>query len=73
MSASDAASDKALHPFLDQLPNSELYPVGKTSWAAVSAAVKKDIGQAVAPGGSPEGVLGRLQAAATDADTRAAN
>ncbi|MGW0995136.1 extracellular solute-binding protein [Streptomyces sp. NPDC002520] len=73
MSASDAAPDKALHPFLDQLPTSELYPVGKTTWAAVSAAVKKDIGQAVVPGGSPAGVLGRLQATATDADVSAAN
>ncbi|MFG2885951.1 extracellular solute-binding protein [Streptomyces sp. NPDC048297] len=73
MSASDAAPDQALHPFLDQLPTSEQYPVGKTSWAAVSAAVKKDIGQAVAPGADPAGVLGRLQTKATDADTAAAN
>jgi multiple sugar transport system substrate-binding protein len=73
MSASDQAPDKALHPFLDQLPISELYPVGKVSWAAVSAAVKKDIGQAVAPGGSPDGVLTRLQATATAADSSAAN
>ncbi|WP_053657980.1 extracellular solute-binding protein [Streptomyces sp. MMG1121] len=68
MSGSDAEPDKALHPFLDQLPTSELYPVGKTSWAAVSAAVKQNIGQAVAPGGSPSGVLTRLQATATAAD-----
>ncbi|SED47894.1 carbohydrate ABC transporter substrate-binding protein, CUT1 family [Streptomyces sp. 2231.1] len=69
MSASDKATDKALRPFLAQLPTSELYPVGKTSWAAVSASVKKDIGQAVAPGGSPSGVLTRLQTAATAADS----
>ncbi|MGW4563515.1 extracellular solute-binding protein [Streptomyces sp. NPDC004561] len=69
MSASDAAPDKALHPFLDQLPTSELYPVGKTSWASVSAAVKKDIGQAVAPGGSPSGVLTSLEASATAVDS----
>ncbi|GHE00151.1 solute-binding protein [Streptomyces alanosinicus] len=69
MSASDAAPDEALHPFLDQLPTSELYPAGKTSWAAVSAAVKQNIGQAVAPGGSPSGVLTRLQATATAADS----
>ncbi|MEU5794922.1 extracellular solute-binding protein [Streptomyces sp. NPDC047813] len=71
MSASDAAPDKALHPFLDQLATSELYPVGKTSWARVSAAVKQNIGQAVAPGGDPAGVLTRLQATATAADSAA--
>ncbi|MFG2604095.1 ABC transporter substrate-binding protein [Streptomyces sp. NPDC048514] len=69
MSESDKAADKALHPFLDQLPTSELYPVGKTSWASVSAAVKQNIGQAVVPGGNPSGVLTRLQASATAADS----
>ncbi|WBO65505.1 extracellular solute-binding protein [Streptomyces camelliae] len=73
MSESYAAPDKALHPFLDQLPTSELYPVGKTSWAAVAAAVKQNIGQAVAPGGDPSGVLTRLQATATAADSSAAS
>jgi multiple sugar transport system substrate-binding protein len=73
MSESDKAADKALHPFLDQLPTSELYPVGKTSWASVSAAVKQNIGQAVAPGGNPSGVLTRLQASATAADSSNAN
>ncbi|MEU8027199.1 extracellular solute-binding protein [Streptomyces sp. NPDC049099] len=69
MSESDSPADQALHPFLEQLPTSELYPVGKTSWAAVSAAVKQNIGQAVAPGGSPSAVLSRLQATATAADS----
>ncbi|MFF8099835.1 extracellular solute-binding protein [Streptomyces sp. NPDC016640] len=66
-----AASEegRALKPFLDQLPTSELYPVGKTSWAAVNAAVKKQIGKAVGPNGSPEGVLGALQATATRAES----
>ncbi|MFB8176262.1 extracellular solute-binding protein [Streptomyces sp. NPDC055966] len=73
MSESDAAPDKALHPFLEQLPTSELYPVGKTSWAAVAAAVKQNIGQAVAPNGDPSGVLTRLQATATAADSSAKN
>ncbi|MES4886532.1 extracellular solute-binding protein [Streptomyces sp. NPDC096012] len=73
MSESDKAADKALHPFLDQLPTSELYPVGKTSWASVSAAVKQNIGQAVAPGGNPSAVLTRLQASATAADSNNAN
>ncbi|MEU1009524.1 extracellular solute-binding protein [Streptomyces sp. NPDC005890] len=73
MATSDAPTDKALRPFLEQLPTSELYPVGKTSWAAVSAAVKQNIGQAVAPGGSPAGVLTRLQSTATAADSSNAN
>ncbi|MES5821668.1 extracellular solute-binding protein [Streptomyces sp. RG80] len=61
---STAAQDKHLRPFLQELPGSELYPVGRTSWAAVSAAVKQQIGQAVTSNGSPEAVLGRLQATA---------
>ncbi|MFF5013813.1 extracellular solute-binding protein [Streptomyces sp. NPDC001165] len=73
MTESDSAPDKDLRPFLDQLPISELYPVGKTSWAAVSASVKKEIGQAVTPGGSPAGVLSRLQATATEADSSDTN
>ncbi|MEV5929673.1 extracellular solute-binding protein [Streptomyces cellulosae] len=64
-----SGQDKELKPFLDQLPLSELYPVGKTSWAAVNAAIKQKIGRAVEPGGSPEDVLGELQAAAVRADS----
>ncbi|MER5753033.1 extracellular solute-binding protein [Streptomyces sp. NPDC002088] len=66
---STAARDKDLKPFLDELPVSTLYPVGKTSWATVSAAVKKSIGQAVTATGSPTGVLGQLQATASTADS----
>ncbi|GAA4960348.1 hypothetical protein GCM10023238_29290 [Streptomyces heliomycini] len=55
--------------FLDSCATSELYPVGNTSWATVNAAVKKEIGKAVAPNGSPAGVLGGLQATATRAQT----
>ncbi|MGC0376533.1 extracellular solute-binding protein [Streptomyces sp. SAI-229] len=67
MAASE--QDKDLKPFLDQLATSELYPVGNTSWATVNAAVKKQIGKAVAPSGSPAGVLGGLQATATRAES----
>ncbi|MGW2750440.1 extracellular solute-binding protein [Streptomyces sp. NPDC001273] len=67
MAASE--QDQDLAPFLDQLPASELYPVGNMSWAAVNAEIKKQIGKAVAPGGSPAGVLGGLQAAATRAES----
>ncbi|MFJ5264263.1 ABC transporter substrate-binding protein [Streptomyces sp. NPDC088387] len=68
---SAAEQDTALKPFLDELPLSELYPVGKTSWATVSADVKTRIGGAVAPGGSPAGVLGSLQATAVTAENAA--
>jgi multiple sugar transport system substrate-binding protein len=72
-SASEAMStdkqDADLKPFLDQLPLSELYPVGNTSWAAVAAAVKKRIGQAVTPGGSPATTLAQLQATASTAES----
>ncbi len=69
---SAAADDRDLKPFLDELALSELYPVGKTSWAAVSAEVKKRIGSAVAPGGSPEAILSQLQSTATTAESSAA-
>ncbi|WP_079187591.1 extracellular solute-binding protein [Streptomyces sp. CB02414] len=61
---STAKEDANLKPFLNELLLSELYPVGKTSWASVSADVKKRIGQAVAPGASPKEVLGQIQATA---------
>ncbi|MCW5250789.1 ABC transporter substrate-binding protein [Streptomyces sp. SHP 1-2] len=62
-----AAQDKDLRPFLDELQLSELYPAGKTSWASVSADVKKLIGRAVVDGGDPAQVLGDLQRTATRA------
>jgi multiple sugar transport system substrate-binding protein len=65
---STASQDTDLKPFLDTLPVSELYPVGKTSWATVSADVKAKIGQAVASGGSPTNVLSELQTAALSAE-----
>jgi multiple sugar transport system substrate-binding protein len=75
-SASDimsaAEEDSELQPFLAELPLAELYPVGKTSWAEVSAQVKKRIGQAVAPGGSPSAVLGKLESTALTAESAAA-
>ncbi|MEU3887783.1 extracellular solute-binding protein [Streptomyces sp. NPDC029041] len=67
MAASE--EDRHLKPFLEELLASELYPVGKTSWADVSAQVKQRIGKAVAPGGSPSGVLGGIQVAATRAES----
>ncbi|MDG9718638.1 extracellular solute-binding protein [Streptomyces sp. DH24] len=66
---SGSEQDAELRPFLDELQLSEMYPVGQTSWAEVSAAVKKQMGRAVAPGGSPEDVLGRLQSLAMRAES----
>ncbi|CAL9493861.1 hypothetical protein SUDANB6_03303 [Streptomyces sp. enrichment culture] len=66
---STSAQDKALRPFLNELLTSELYPVGKVSWAEVSADIKKRIGQAVAPGASPATVLGGIQATANRAES----
>lgn len=60
--------DADLGPFLDALPDAELYPVGKTSWADVSAAVKEQIGRAVRPGVEPGVVLEQLQQTAAVAD-----
>ncbi|MFF8599014.1 extracellular solute-binding protein [Streptomyces sp. NPDC015232] len=58
-----------LREFLEALPESQLPPVGKTSWAQVSSSVKKDIGKAVQPGARPVDVLGRLARQATVAES----
>ena len=60
--------DADLAPFLEQLAGAELYPVGKTSWATVSAGLKRQIGSAVSEEGSPAGVLGQLQRTAMRED-----
>ncbi|MFF5895498.1 ABC transporter substrate-binding protein [Streptomyces argenteolus] len=60
---------ESLHEFLSALPNSQLYPFGKTSWAQASETIKEKIGSAVAPGGSPEAVLTGIAAEARQADT----
>ncbi|MGW7413178.1 ABC transporter substrate-binding protein [Streptomyces sp. NPDC054863] len=54
--------------FLAVLPNSQLYPVAKTSWATVSENIKKEIGKTVEDPNTPGGVLGALsrEAATTD-------
>lgn len=63
-----SARDADLAPFLEQLPGAELYPVGKTSWATVSAGLKKRIGTAVSEQGSAAAVLGQLQRSAIRED-----
>ncbi|MFK0116607.1 ABC transporter substrate-binding protein [Streptomyces sp. NPDC090994] len=64
-----AEEDEHLKPFLDELLTSELYPVGETSWATVSAEIKKNIGKAVASGGDPESVLRLLETTANQAES----
>ncbi|WUG33354.1 extracellular solute-binding protein [Streptomyces sp. NBC_00459] len=58
---STAARDKDLAPFLEELPTAQLYPVGKTSWAQVSADIKERIGTAFTTDGDPATVLTDLQ------------
>ncbi|MEU2430733.1 extracellular solute-binding protein [Streptomyces sp. NPDC007861] len=68
MEADDAHKD--LQPFLEALPHSELYPFGETSWAKVSASVKKNIGSAVQPEGDPAAILGRIASEAAAAEAK---
>lgn len=72
MTASRAMAEdpehKDLKEFLDALPNSQLPPVGKTSWARVQERIKKEVGRAVEPGGDPQAVLGDIARAATTAE-----
>ncbi|MFC8226685.1 ABC transporter substrate-binding protein [Streptomyces sp. NPDC057287] len=60
---------KSLHEFLTALPNSQLPPFGKTSWAQVSETVKEKIGSAVEPGGNPEGVLVEIASLARQSES----
>lgn len=60
---------KSLHKFLAALPNAQFYPFGKTSWAQASESIKKNIGEAVEPGASPESVLGRIAQESTTAES----
>ncbi|MFF9685483.1 ABC transporter substrate-binding protein [Streptomyces sp. NPDC014623] len=72
-SASDVmaadSTHKPLHAFLAALPNAQLYPFGKTSWAQTSEMIKKKIGSAVEPGGNPEGVLVEIGSLARQAES----
>jgi multiple sugar transport system substrate-binding protein len=54
-----------LKPFFDVLPNAKFYPLGDTTWDAVSAQIKTDGGKAVQD--DPAQVLGELQKKAEDA------
>ncbi|MFE6892658.1 extracellular solute-binding protein [Streptomyces sp. NPDC057694] len=54
------SAQRALWPFVHQLPDAEFHPVGLRSWSTVRGAVRRGIGRAVAPGGSPSDVLQAL-------------
>ncbi|MFI9161871.1 extracellular solute-binding protein [Kitasatospora aureofaciens] len=56
---------KDLEPFFALLPHAVFYPLGDTTWDAVSAELKKSVGSAVS--GDPAKVLGDLQKKAQDA------
>ncbi|MGH3310870.1 MAG: ABC transporter substrate-binding protein [Streptomyces sp.] len=62
---------KKLWRFLDQLTSAEFYPVGKVSWARVSAEMKKSIGQVVAEDADPAAVLTGIQRKAEAAEAAA--
>ncbi|MCX4775467.1 ABC transporter substrate-binding protein [Streptomyces sp. NBC_01264] len=68
MLASDDPGIAPLKVFLRALPSSRLYPVGKKSWASVSADFKKNIGAAVRPGALPAKVLADIAQGARKAD-----
>ncbi|MER5485604.1 extracellular solute-binding protein [Streptomyces sp. NPDC002812] len=68
MLGSEDPGTAPLKVFLHALPSSRLYPVGKKSWAGVNADFKKNIGEAVRPGGRPAKVLGDIAQAARKAD-----
>lgn len=62
---------KPLRRFLDQLSSAEFYPVGKVSWARVSAEIKKSVGDVVAADADPAEVLGGIQRKAEAAEAAA--
>ncbi|MFG3347201.1 ABC transporter substrate-binding protein [Streptomyces sp. NPDC048018] len=64
-----APEHASLREFLEALPDSQLPPVGKTSWAQVSGRVKKDIGKTVRPDAKPSEILGRIAREATAAES----
>ncbi|MER7760407.1 extracellular solute-binding protein [Streptomyces sp. NPDC097619] len=65
---SDDPKTAPLKVFLRALPSSRLYPVGKKSWAGVSAEFKKSVGGAVAPDGRPADVLADIAESARKAE-----
>ncbi|MER5485550.1 extracellular solute-binding protein [Streptomyces sp. NPDC002812] len=62
------AEHEDLGRFLEELPTSELPPVGKNSWAVVSDSIKRNVGTAMTAGGSPATTLDLIAADAKKAE-----
>lgn len=62
---------RPLRRFQDELSSAEFYPVGKVSWAKVSADIKRSVGRAVAAKADPARVLSELQRRAEAAESAA--
>ncbi|MER7400404.1 extracellular solute-binding protein [Streptomyces sp. NPDC000151] len=60
---------RPLWPFVDQLPEVQFQPMGRTSWPRVRAALQEKIAGAVSRDGDPAAVLSGLQ---NEADNRGA-
>ncbi|MEV6674105.1 extracellular solute-binding protein [Streptomyces sp. NPDC051162] len=69
--AADPARKK-LKLFLEQLESAEFYPADKTSWAAVSKAIKEKIGSTVKNGGDATSVLSEIEREANSLETASA-
>ncbi|RAJ66958.1 multiple sugar transport system substrate-binding protein [Streptomyces sp. Amel2xB2] len=67
----ERAERKPLRRFQEELSSAEFYPVGKVSWATVSADIKRSIGRAVEADGDPARVLSAIQRRAEAAETAA--
>ncbi|WP_314174954.1 ABC transporter substrate-binding protein [Streptomyces winkii] len=63
------AGHKPLRRFQDELTSAEFYPVGKVSWAQVSAEIKRNIGKAVGEHADPANVLAAIQRRAEARDS----
>lgn len=65
--AAGGGIDKTDENFLTALRGAQLYPVNDPSWVTVSDTIKRNIGKAVEPSGSPKAVLEDIAAKATAA------
>ncbi|MGG2464705.1 hypothetical protein ACO0M4_33940 [Streptomyces sp. RGM 3693] len=61
-------SERALWPFIDQMPRAEFHPVGRSTWPKVRDTLRQRIGAAVEPGGDRRALLKTLQKAAQAAE-----
>ena len=57
------ASDEAIKPFLDLLPNAKFYPSTNPNWSAAQGAIQSQIGQ-LGQGADPAELLTSIQAKA---------